>query len=69
MKTTIGVDGMTCRHCEMAVENAIKKLQGIEKVHANYKEKKVEIEYNNQNLKLEDFYETIEQTGYIPIKN
>ncbi|MFN3604775.1 MAG: heavy-metal-associated domain-containing protein [Leptonema sp. (in: bacteria)] len=69
MKVVIGVDGMTCRHCEMSVEKAIMNLKGVEKVSANHKEKKVEIEYRNPNLTLEDFYNTVEETGYVPIRN
>lgn len=69
MKLTINVEGMTCKHCEMAVEKAIKNLQGIQNVQASHKEKNVKIEYNNPNLKIEDFYNVIEETGYIPIKN
>lgn len=42
MKIQIQVDGMTCRHCEMSVEKAIKELPGVEEVHASHKEKKVD---------------------------
>jgi copper chaperone CopZ len=68
MKIEIKVDGMTCRHCEMSVEKAIKELNGVNEVHANHKEKKVEIIYNNPELSVEDFYKKVEETGYIPIR-
>lgn len=68
MKVVIQVEGMTCRHCEMSVEKAIKNLKGIEKVQASHKEKKVDIEYNNPDLKLEEIYNAIEETGYLPIR-
>ncbi len=68
MKLEIQVEGMTCRHCEMAVEKAIKELEGVKEVHASHKEKKVEILYENPNLKKEEIYKTIEETGYIPIR-
>jgi copper ion binding protein len=69
MKIQIQVDGMTCRHCEMSVEKAIKQLPGVEEVHASHKEKKVEIIYNNPQLTKDDFYQAVEETGYIPIKD
>ncbi|GIX43339.1 MAG: hypothetical protein KatS3mg129_3072 [Leptospiraceae bacterium] len=69
MKMEIQVDGMTCRHCEMAVEKAIKELKGVKEVHANHKEKKVEIIYENPELTKDDFFKVVEEIGYISIKN
>ncbi len=68
MEMTIGVEGMTCRHCEMSVEKAIKQLEGVKDVKANHKEKKVFIIYENQSLSKEDFFKAVEETGYIPIR-
>ena len=37
MKKTITINGMMCMHCANRVENALKKLQGVEKVTINLK--------------------------------
>lgn len=42
-ETIIKVEGMVCNGCENRVQNALKTIEGIENVVANYKEGKVTI--------------------------
>ena len=46
-KQTITVEGMTCHHCEMTVENAVRSIKNVKKVKASHPDKKVDIEYEN----------------------
>ncbi|MCS7204996.1 MAG: cation transporter [Leptospiraceae bacterium] len=67
MKVIIKVEGMTCRHCEMAVENAVKKIPNVINAKANHQKKEVEVEYEHR-IQLEEIYQAIEDTGYTPIR-
>lgn len=44
MKKTLLVEGMSCGHCEKAVKNALKELDGVSKVEVDLASKKVEVE-------------------------
>ncbi len=56
------VEGMACEGCENRIQNAIKNMQGIENVVANYKEGTVKITANEINL--EKITEKIENIGF-----
>ena len=62
MSTQIQVEGMTCNHCKMTVENGIKGIEGVEDAKANIHSGKVSIEGTNVDLKLVE--ETIKGLGY-----
>lgn len=66
MKKTLIVEGMSCGHCEKAVINALKELEGVLDVKVNLQSKEVTVEGNN----LEDniIKEKIEDAGYEVIK-
>ena len=57
---TIKVDGMVCNGCENRVQNALKTIEGIESVIANYKNgtvvvhAKEEVTENIIKAKIED---------------
>ncbi|WP_034388632.1 heavy-metal-associated domain-containing protein [Deinococcus sp. YIM 77859] len=38
MTTELTVTGMTCGHCEKAVQNALKSVPGVQDVHVNLRE-------------------------------
>ena len=56
----IKVEGMVCNGCENRVQNALKTLEGVEKVVANHKNgtvtitSKYEVEENVMKEKIED---------------
>jgi len=60
---TIKVDGMTCGHCEMAVEKAIKQVANVQAAKASAKEKKVEISFSGE-LDLGAVKSKVEEAGY-----
>lgn len=59
-ETIIKVEGMVCNGCENRVQNALKTLEGVEKVVANHKNgivtitSKYEVEENVMKEKIED---------------
>ncbi len=63
-KIKLKVDGMACGHCELAVQDAVRKLPGIMKVKANRKKKEAAIEYDSAAVSTEQMIKAINDTGY-----
>jgi uncharacterized membrane protein YraQ (UPF0718 family)/copper chaperone CopZ len=59
---TISVEGMTCNHCKMTVENNLKKISGVNEVKVDLLSGKVTLEGENLNLSLAQ--KTITDLGY-----
>lgn len=64
----INVDGMTCNHCKIAVENELKAITGVLEVEANLINKSVKISLEDENISLEALYNAIKEAGYQPKK-
>lgn len=66
MKKTLIVEGMSCGHCEKAVINAVKELDGVSDVKVDLETKQVIVEGNN----LEDnaIKEKVDDAGYDVVK-
>lgn len=58
------VTGMTCGGCEVAVKMAVKKLDGIQKVEASYKEGKATVKYDPSMVEPAEIKTAIEKLGY-----
>jgi copper chaperone len=63
-KVTFNVQGMSCGHCVKAVEGSVGSLKGISAVKVDLKGAKVDVEFNNQEVSLDQIKETIEDQGY-----
>ncbi len=59
---TIQVEGMTCNHCKMNVENNLQKLSFLENAVVNLGDKTVTLE--GDNIDLEKVKETVNSLGY-----
>ncbi|ULT58766.1 copper chaperone CopZ [Neobacillus drentensis] len=63
-KVTLNVQGMSCGHCVKAVEGSVGALKGISSVKVDLKDAKVDVEFNDQEVSLDQIKETIEDQGY-----
>ncbi len=64
----VGVEGMSCNHCKMAVEKAVSSLEGVEKAQVSLEEKNVTVTFAAGTA--EDsaaVKQAIEQAGYTPV--
>jgi len=61
--SVIKVEGMHCPLCTTAVKEAIKELDGIEKVSAILNTKEVTVIYDEK-IKMEDLLKAIKTTSY-----
>lgn len=68
MKKSILIEGMSCGHCVQAVTEAIMAVAGVEKVNVNLDEKKAEIDYQEEKVKVEELYQAIEDVGFEVLK-
>jgi copper chaperone len=66
-KMTITIDGMSCGHCEIAVQDAIRKLPGIKKAKANRRKKEAVVEYDAALVTVAQIAKAINDTGYTVI--
>ena len=62
MKKTMMVEGMSCGHCEMAVKNALKEVDGVQDVNVDLSTGKVEVE--GENLQDNLLTGAVDEAGY-----
>lgn len=60
----ITVEGMFCWHCEIAVQDAIRKLPGVKKAKASKRKKEATVEYDEAQVTLDQIVQAINATGY-----
>lgn len=60
------VDGMTCESCVRAVEDALRKRDGVKEVKADLKEALVTVTYDARRVNEAALHELILSTGYKP---
>ena len=63
-KVTLNVEGMSCGHCVKAVEGSVGALNGVSTVKVDIENKKVDVEFNQDEVTLDVIKETIDDQGY-----
>ncbi len=63
-KDTLSVPDISCNHCKMAIEGAVKGLKGIASVRADVPGKTVDVEYDDKTVSINDIAAAIEEQGY-----
>lgn len=64
MDVLLEVKGMTCGHCEKAVKDTLHNLNGVSHVEVHLAEDKVNVEYDQMVISLEEICEQIEEQGF-----
>lgn len=64
MEQTLNVQGMTCGHCKMSVENALNNLEGVQTAEVNLNAGNVAVTYDEAKVNQEAMKEAIEDQGY-----
>lgn len=64
VKRVMKIKGMSCTGCEIRIENELKKLNGIVKVKASFKNSNVYVIYDSDLIKYETIVQCIEKMGY-----
>ncbi len=63
-ETRLTVDGMVCTNCELKIERALKKLDGVFKLKVSYGSGTVSVTYDVEKVSLDQIVQAIEETGY-----
>lgn len=63
-KETLAVQGMSCSHCEQAVEKGVAGLTGVAKVKADHKKGQVAVFYKGEPPDMEAVKKKVVELGY-----
>lgn len=63
-KITLKITGMSCNHCKMAVEKALKGLDGVLDATVNLEEGVAEVSYDAGKVGATEFQKAVEEAGY-----
>jgi len=63
-EAAIAVTGMVCSSCSSAVEQALKKLDGVAEARADIKADRVRVRYDGSKVTPRQMVETIRKAGY-----
>ena len=60
----LDVQGMTCGHCEQAIQTEVSRIEGVRSVRASHKEGKVRIAYERGRTTPDALAAAINRLGY-----
>jgi copper chaperone len=63
-KESISVEGMTCGHCKMTVENKTASLDGVVSSKVNLKKKNVTLKFDESKVTRDTIAAAITEAGY-----
>ncbi|MDS1030547.1 copper ion binding protein [Bacillota bacterium LX-D] len=58
------IEGMSCNHCKMAVEKALKTLGGVEEANVDLQANSATVKFDEQVISEDKLKEAIEEAGY-----
>lgn len=63
-KHTLTVEGMTCNHCKMAVEKAVRALPGVLAAEVDLAAKSLKVDVDCAKSSLDDVKKAVDEAGY-----
>lgn len=67
-KCTLDIKGMHCASCASSIENALKKVDGVEQANVNFATEKATVTFNPTKTSIEKLVATVEKAGYSAAK-
>lgn len=64
-RTTLHIGGMTCAHCEKAIEQALLQLPGVIEVNADFKAQETTALWDSEQCSKEMLIAAVEDAGYV----
>lgn len=61
---SLKIKGMHCTGCSTRLEKVLNNQEGVEKAEVSFEEGKAEIKYDENQIKLEEIKEAIEDAGF-----
>ncbi|RMF90970.1 MAG: copper chaperone [Nitrospinota bacterium] len=63
-RVILTVEGMSCDHCRMTVEQGLQELPGVAQVKVSLSTKQAEVTFNPKKVSLEQLKEKVQALGY-----
>jgi len=60
----LAVTGMSCGHCEQAVEKSLLEMESVAKVEADHDKNRVTVHYKGERPGLEEIILRVKNVGY-----
>lgn len=64
VQRTFNVEGMSCAHCKVAVEEELNALPGVERSSADFEQGTVEVRYDESRVTTGDIERAVKEAGY-----
>jgi len=64
MKKKFNVEGMTCSACQIHVQKAVEKLEGVKDVNVNLLQNSMIVDYDEKECSNEKIQEAVSNAGY-----
>ncbi len=61
---TLSVPDVSCAHCKMSIEGAVRPLTGVDTVEVHIEAKTVDVTWDDSTLALATIVDAIEDQGY-----
>lgn len=69
MTESLKVEGMTCSYCVSKVETGVQELQGISSINIDMDTEEVQVEFDHNEVSLDQIKQKIEEQGYQILSN
>ncbi|MEQ2467048.1 heavy metal translocating P-type ATPase [Niallia hominis] len=66
---TLNIEGMTCASCAQRIEKVTKKLPGVKSSSVNLATEKMNIQYDENAISLQDIQAAVDKAGYKAVAN
>lgn len=63
-QTALRIEGMSCHHCQMAVEKALRSLPGVSRAEVDLEAKTATVVYDAEAVTIEAMREAVDKAGY-----
>jgi copper chaperone len=61
---TLSIPDISCAHCKMSIEGAVRPLEGVDSVEVHIEAKTVDVTWDDASLELAAIVDAIEDQGY-----
>jgi copper chaperone len=63
-RLTLAIDGMTCQHCKMTVERALRGVDGVQDAQVSLEDARAEVEFDPGRATVEALVQAVDEEGY-----
>lgn len=68
-KIVLGIEGMHCEGCSSRLTRVLNALEGVKEAKVSLEEKKADIEYNEDEVTIEEIKQAVEYAGFQAVED